>query len=184
MSKTYIVEGIVLNRRDYGEADRIVVIFTQEFGKRAFLAKSVRKLNSKRLASVEIGSHIRAMAVTGKSMDILSQTVIINSFHHIKQDLPSITRLFQLLEVVDSLTRDDQQHLDVYQTLLTTLNQLNLAKTNSKKNILITAFQTITQQLGFAAGETSELALKARIEDVAAKKLHTKEFLMPAKINP
>jgi DNA repair protein RecO (recombination protein O) len=182
MTKTYTIEGIVLNRRDYSEADRIITVFSYEKGKIVLLAKGVRKLSSKRLGSLEIGTHLRAMAISGKSMDILSQTVIINSYEYLKHNLASITRLYQLLEVIDSLTREGQEHPEVYQILLETMDVLN-QKDSPKKQQLLLAFHQITQELGFATQEgVTEIHLKARIEAIADKKLHAKDFLMPDKI--
>jgi DNA repair protein RecO (recombination protein O) len=66
MAKTYTIEGVVLNRRDYAEADRIITIFSYEKGKIVVLAKGARKLTSKRLGSLEIGTHLRAMVMVAK----------------------------------------------------------------------------------------------------------------------
>lgn len=176
MTKTYTVEAIVLDRRNYAEADRIVTLFTQEKGKLVVLAKGVRKLNSKRLGSLEIGTHLKAMIVVGKAMDILSQTVIIDSYQQLKNDLPSITRLYQLLEVVNFLTGEDQENPEVYQILIDTMSQLNHSG-SSNKDHLLAAFHRITSELGFATSDkVSELNLKARIEAIADKKLHSKDF--------
>ena len=36
-------EGIIINKREYGEADRIVTIFTKEHGKLVSIIKGIRK---------------------------------------------------------------------------------------------------------------------------------------------
>lgn len=183
MTKSYTVEAIVVSRRDYAEADRIVTLFTKEKGKLTVLAKGARKLNSKRLGSLEIGTMIRALIIDGKSMDILSQTTIVDTYQSLRLTLPSITRLYQLLEVVDKLTADGQEQPEVYNTIINTLDKLN-TPTSSRKTVLLEAFQAITAELGFATHQpVTELNLKARIETIADKKLHAKDFLMPGKIN-
>jgi DNA repair protein RecO len=179
MTKTYQIEAVVLSRRDYGEADRIITLFTKQRGKLTLLAKGVRKLSSKRLGSLEMGTLIKAMAIHGRSMDILSQTVILSSYPSLKQDLSSITRLYQLLEVVDKLTGEDQEHPQVYQVLVDTLARLNLPII-SPKQCLLDAFRQIVTELGFETGQAiPELNLKARIETVADRPLKSREFLIP-----
>lgn len=46
--RTYSSEGIVLSRKNYGEADRILVILSKNFGKLSLLAKGIRKIKSKK----------------------------------------------------------------------------------------------------------------------------------------
>jgi recombinational DNA repair protein (RecF pathway) len=182
MTKTYTIEGIVLNRRDYSEADRIITIFSQEKGKIVLLAKGVRKLSSKRLGSLEIGTHLRAMAISGKAMDILSQTVIINSYEYLKHNLASITRLYQLLEVIDSLTREGQEHPEVYQ-ILSGNHGRPKSKGFTQEAAASVSLSPNYPRIGLChTRDVTEIHLKARIEAIADKKLHAKDFLMPDKI--
>jgi DNA repair protein RecO (recombination protein O) len=46
--KIYIAEGIILKRRNLGETDRILTVFSRQYGKIKILAKGVRKINSRR----------------------------------------------------------------------------------------------------------------------------------------
>ena len=46
--------GIVINKRDFGEADRYVSVFTENFGKLVFLLKGIRKSKKRELSSVDI----------------------------------------------------------------------------------------------------------------------------------
>jgi DNA repair protein RecO (recombination protein O) len=41
--------GIVINKRDFGEADRYVSVFTENFGKLVFLLKGIRKSKKREL---------------------------------------------------------------------------------------------------------------------------------------
>jgi hypothetical protein len=43
----YKAEGVVLGRRNLGEADRILTLFTREFGRLQAKAKAVRKTTSR-----------------------------------------------------------------------------------------------------------------------------------------
>ena len=173
---SFNVEAIVLKRSNYGEADRIVTLFTKDSGKWAVIAKGVRKANSKRAASIEVGTQIKAMVIKGHGMDILGQTIILNSFSQAKQNLVNCTQLYQLLEVVDSLTQEDQSLPEIYEILINTL--MLLPNHTQKKVLLLQSFKDITHILGFTPPEDiSELALKNYIESIAERKLKSKDFL-------
>jgi DNA repair protein RecO (recombination protein O) len=181
VTNTYRIEAVVLKRSNYGEADRIVTLFSREVGKLVVVAKGVRKITSKRLGSLEPGTLLSALVIKGKGMDILSGTVIINSFAATKKDLVAITQLSQLLEVIDLLTRENQELPDVYQVLVNTLT--SLTQTTNRKQMLLAAFHQIASLLGFAPPEDlSETALKNYIESIAERHLHSKEYLMPGRI--
>ena len=53
----YKTEGIVLKSMEYQEADKIVTIFTKDYGKITAIAKGVRKTKSKFGSSLEILTH-------------------------------------------------------------------------------------------------------------------------------
>jgi DNA repair protein RecO (recombination protein O) len=182
MIHSYRVEAVVLKRRDYAEADRIVTLFTKEVGKLVVLAKSVRKMTSKRVSSLEPGTLIDALIIPSKGMDLLSQTVIKSSHGNLKQDLVAITQLSLLLEVVDLLTRENQELPEVYQILVDTL--ASLTHTTDRKPILLEAFNQIASHLGFTPPDhMTETALKTYIETIAERDLHSKAFLMPDKMD-
>ena len=50
--KTFVAEGIVLKRRNVGEADRILTVFTRTNGKMIIKAVGVRKIASKRSSHI------------------------------------------------------------------------------------------------------------------------------------
>jgi DNA repair protein RecO (recombination protein O) len=71
--KLYQVEGLVLGRRDYGEADRVVVFLTPE-GRVDLLAKGTRKPHSRKAGHLELFARVKLLVsrVEG-SWDIISQ---------------------------------------------------------------------------------------------------------------
>ncbi|MGH7246436.1 MAG: DNA repair protein RecO, partial [Candidatus Levyibacteriota bacterium] len=51
--KHFKVEGIIIKRRNMGEADRVLTILTKDQGKMTIKAKGVRKIASKRASHIE-----------------------------------------------------------------------------------------------------------------------------------
>ena len=50
--RSYRAEAIVLKHHDWGEADRILTVFTREHGKLRVIAKGVRKIRSRRVTGL------------------------------------------------------------------------------------------------------------------------------------
>ncbi|MBI4096902.1 MAG: DNA repair protein RecO, partial [Candidatus Levybacteria bacterium] len=52
--RTFRTEGIIIKRKNFGEADRILTVFTKEYGKLQVKAKGIRRIPSRRSAHVEL----------------------------------------------------------------------------------------------------------------------------------
>lgn len=75
--RLYQIEGIVLGRRDYGEADRVVICLTRE-GRVDLLAKGIRKPRSRKAGHLELFSRAKLlMSRVQNSWDIISQAEAI-----------------------------------------------------------------------------------------------------------
>ena len=72
-SRLYQTECIILGRRDYGEADRVLITLTPE-GRRDLLAKGVRKPSSRKSGHLELFTRARLLvARVDNYWDIVSQ---------------------------------------------------------------------------------------------------------------
>src|SRR4051812_22198826 len=98
--KSYSDIGILIARKNYSEGDRILVLFTKNFGRVTVIAKGVRKLKSRKRGHIEIFSLIKFQAVTGKSMDILTEAEVINDYEEIRSDLTKVSVAYFLVEIV------------------------------------------------------------------------------------
>lgn len=127
-SISYSSEGIILSRKNYGEADRILVIMTKNYGKVSLLAKGIRKLQSRKRGHLEIFSKVKFSAVTAKGFDILTEATVLNNFSDLRLNLNKITLAYYFCEVVNKITREGEKQLTVYSLLTTALEQLETAK--------------------------------------------------------
>lgn len=122
--RTYTTEGIILFRKNYHEADRILVIYSKHYGKLTLLVKGIRKIKSKKRGHLEIFSQIKFSAVKNKGMDIMTETETISDFYKIRANLNKISLAYYFCEVVNKITREDEQITSIYNLLLITLKQL------------------------------------------------------------
>jgi len=78
--RSYKTEGIVLKRINYGEADRILTIYTKRHGKIRAIAKGVRKLTSRKAGSLELFNNVVLFLVKGKNLDIITEAQTVDLF--------------------------------------------------------------------------------------------------------
>lgn len=116
-SKLYRDVGIVLRTYKLGEADRIVVILTQEHGKVRAIAKGVRKTRSKFGGRLEPLSCVSIQLHRGKDLDVVSQVETVDANSTVFGDLDSMTEAFAILEAVDQLVPDREPVPQIYKML-------------------------------------------------------------------
>jgi len=122
--RNYSDEGIVLARKNYGEADRIIPIYTKNYGKLVFIAKGVRRLQSRKRGHIEIFTRIKFSAVKSKSMDILTEVETLDDFADIRKNLVKVSLAYYFMEVIGKITHEGEPHTEIYNLLVTYLNEL------------------------------------------------------------
>ena len=112
-SHLYRDTAVVLRTYKLGEADRIIVLLTEEHGKIRAVAKGVRKTTSKFGARLEPMSHVRLLLSQGRELDIVSQAEAVETLAPMLVDLDHLTSGIAVLEAADqmSLEREPQPHL-------------------------------------------------------------------------
>lgn len=177
--RTYKTEGIILKRTNFGEADRIITIFTKHYGKVKAIAKGVRKVKSRRAPHLELFNRASLFLSTGKNLDIITEAQVINSFSNLKRELKKIGLAFKACELVDQLTREDQVQKEVFNLLVSCFNQLNhQSKTKSLMEIVRNFEMKLLQILGFLPkGKALEkIDVERFIEEIIERKLKSKKF--------
>jgi DNA repair protein RecO (recombination protein O) len=130
--RTYKSEGIILQRRNYSEADRILVVYSKHYGKLSLIAKGVRKLKSRKRGALEIFSHFKFSAARGKNLDIVTEAELIDSFPAIRKNLKKTSVAYYLMEVVNKLTREGEKNEKFYSQILKNLRIMEKAESLRK----------------------------------------------------
>ena len=136
--KRYSSEGIVLARRNFSEADRILVVYSKNFGKVSFIAKGVRKPESRKRGSLEVFSRFKFAAARGKNLDLITETEIVDSFPCIRKDLKKVAVAYYIMEVVGRVTSEDEKNEELYSLLTEYLDKLRSPTSlgNLRKNFV------------------------------------------------
>ncbi len=147
-------EGVILKRKDFGEADRILTVFTKKFGKISILARGVRKITSRRAGNVELLNRVMMFLHQGKNFFILTEAQSINTFENLKNNLTLSTYSYHLLELTAKLTAENQENPVLYDDLVSVLEKLS----QNPRQIFIRAYEAkILSLMGFASFKLSNL---------------------------
>lgn len=117
-------EGIIIKRRNYGEADRILTVLTKDFGKLSIKAAGVRKITSRRSAHIELLNHSSLNLYLGKGMHVLTEVRMIEDHRLVKQDFAKVGLAYHMCELVDGLCPDNQENSTVFFLLKNALQAL------------------------------------------------------------
>lgn len=167
--KSYKVEGIVIKRKSFGEADRLLTIFTKKYGKIKVLAKGVRRITSRRGPNVELFNQVGLEIHEGRTFDILIEAQVVNTFQSIRKNLDLVGLAFHVCEVVDGLCPEKAAHPRVYDLMLEVLNELD-------HGLIQTFEKNVLQELGYITNEHKEFNTTLFIENILERKLKTRRI--------
>lgn len=122
--RTYRVEAIVLRRIDFGEADRVLVLFTRERGKMPAVAKGVRRISSRMAGHLELFTQSELQLAKGANLDVVTQAETRNPFRALREDLTRTSTAYLVAELADALTEEAVEQPEVYDLMAATLHAL------------------------------------------------------------
>ena len=122
---SYKTTGIVLKSTNFGEADKILTIFSERFGKIKVMAKGMRKIRSHMAGSLEAFMLVDLQLHEGRTFFIVTGASIIEEFHEIRNDLQKTARAFFLGELVDRFIEEKQKNGEVYEIFIHALSEVN-----------------------------------------------------------
>ena len=123
--RSFRTEGIIIKRRNYGEADRIITVMTRDYGKIKIKAAGVRKITSRRAAHIELLNHTILHLYRGNTFAILTEAKMLEDFSFVKEDFNKVGLAYHLCELVDGLCPENQENRNVFELLQKTLTILS-----------------------------------------------------------
>lgn len=176
--RTFRVEGIVIKRRNFGEADRILTVITRDLGKIHIKASGVRKITSRRSAHVELLNNSILGLYKGNGFPILTEAKMLDDFSSIKSDLNKMGLAYHLCELVDGLCPENQEQYAVFNLLKKTLQRFSQ---DDEIAIVVHEFEIeLLSILGYwnqDSGQVAELHdAPAYIESIIERKLKSKNI--------
>ena len=129
-----------MGQHDFGEADKIVTLYTKEFGKLKAVAKGVRRIRSKFGSSMELFSYNHLMLYMQRKRDvyIVTGSNIMRTHKELRENLDSFITGSCVAELVDKLTEPEEPNRRLFSLILETLYQIP----KQDRDIIIAIFVT------------------------------------------
>ena len=107
--RQFRTQAIILSRRDFGESDRLLTLFTPDQGKRSAIAKGARKPSAKLSGHVELFARCDCVIHRGRNLDILTQAELVDAYLGLRDDLGRGAYANYVAELLDRFTADDEE---------------------------------------------------------------------------
>lgn len=118
-------EGIVIRNTDYGETNKIVTLYTREWGKVGVMARGAKKPNSRLAAVTQLFTHGYFLFHTGSGLGSLQQGEMISSMRAIREDIFLTAHASYIVDLTDKITDDRRPNPFMFELLFQTLNFMN-----------------------------------------------------------
>jgi DNA repair protein RecO (recombination protein O) len=119
------VEAVVITHKDFGEADRLIRLFSLEHGKLSALAKGARKIRSRKAAHIEPFTYAVLVLARGQSFWIITQADTKDAYPNIRENLIKTVKAAYILELADQLTGDEQPEPGIFHLITDTMKRID-----------------------------------------------------------
>jgi DNA repair protein RecO (recombination protein O) len=118
-------EAIVLRHNDYGEADRLLTLYTREHGKVRAVAKGARKIASRKAGHIEPFTHVKLQLAKGRDLLIVTQAETVDAYMPLRDDLTRTGYAAYVIELLDRFVPDEETaNPSLFRLLTETLSRL------------------------------------------------------------
>lgn len=127
--RTFRSEAIVLSHKNWGEADRMLWLYTRNLGKVQAIAKGVRKIRSRKAGHLEPFTCSNLLLARGRSFLIITQAETLEAYLDLRTDLLRVGYAAYVVELLDRFTYEEDDNQLVYRLLKDTLSRIDSEQT-------------------------------------------------------
>lgn len=126
MASSYKCQGIVIKIKNFGEADRLLTIFTDRFGKIIVKVKGVRKTLSRLSGHLDLFCLSKLILAEGRSLDQIISAEVLRCYPILGNNLQKSAQAFYLGELIDKFTVEKQENFPIFKLLIDVLEKLSI----------------------------------------------------------
>jgi DNA repair protein RecO (recombination protein O) len=126
-TRVYRTDGVVLKGFDYGEADRLLTLFTPHHGKLRAVAKGTRRTKSRMSGHLDLFTRSSLLVARGRQLDIITQAETLEAFRGVRGDLVRSTCCHYVAELIDGFSQENLANQPLYDLTVRTLRRLETA---------------------------------------------------------
>jgi DNA repair protein RecO (recombination protein O) len=124
-SHSFGVDAVVLRHADYGEADRILTLYTRQLGKTRAIVKGARKITSRKAGHLEPFTHVRLQFARSRDLPIVTQADTVDAYLALRENLVLTSQASYVIELLDRFTYDEAiDNSTIFRLLTDTLARL------------------------------------------------------------
>lgn len=112
--RQYKTQGIIIRRTNFSETDRLLTIYTRDFGKVQAIAKGVRKTSSKLSGHVELFYLTQFEIHKGRNIDIVTGANLIEKYDNLRKNNDLVNHTHYMSELVYRSTQEDLAHKELF----------------------------------------------------------------------
>lgn len=131
--KNALVKCVILGHKNFGEADKLIFLYSDELGKTKAIAKGARKITSKFTGHLETMNICFITLYFGPRNTIITEVAQDENSRKIKENMETLTGALQIAEITTQLLPEDQPLDNLLKLIEKTLHHL----TETKKPELI-----------------------------------------------
>lgn len=125
MERSLKVEAVVLRHGDWGEADRLLSLFTRQQGKLRAVAKGARKVRSRKAGHLEPFTRVSLLLARGRDFWIVTQAETVDAYLPLRENLLRTSYAGYVVELLDRFTYEEGENHSLYTLLVDTLARLS-----------------------------------------------------------
>ena len=120
------VQAIVLRHADWGEADRLITLYTREQGKLRTVAKGARKITSRKAGHLEPFTQVKLQLARGRDLFIITQADTVEAYLPLRASLELTGTASYVIELLDRFVYEDEgPNPSLFRLLAETLKRLS-----------------------------------------------------------
>lgn len=123
--RSFRASAIVLRHTDWGEADRLLTLYTRDHGIVRALAKGARKVTSRKAGHLQPFTHITVQLAKGRDLLIITQVETVNAFLPLHDDLMKTGYAAYTVELLLRFSYEEEgANPSIFRLLVETLDRL------------------------------------------------------------
>ena len=180
-SRIVTQQAFILKRKNVGESDKVLTLFSKMNGKQRVIAKGIRKITSRRGPHLDIFNEVKITIHKGKTWDMVSEVDTIASRRNAYTTWMRMRAAYIIVEVIDKLLPDNEPQSSLYDQIGRALHDLETANDEEASVILVSFLNDALIALGYLHedkrySDFSEII--SYIEQISERKIRANKFFL------
>lgn len=131
------IEGIVINKKDINDFDRIITVFTRNYGKISVLLKGIRKSKRRDKIGADVLAYTKIVAYKKENSYTGSSVECVKSYENIRQDIDKISVVLYIFHVLNNILMDSVRDVNTYELTIKSIDYIEKEKNSMNYTILL-----------------------------------------------